>query len=316
MPYGVERDEQACSAAEPWACKNTQTGEVMGCHASEEAAQTQLAALMANVEEARSKLASAFDAGLPEYRSLAFADFEATNDGWGFDGLLAVYGEQADLGAWTEEFRHGAFRKPLSNGEQTVLTYEHSQELPALATTRGGTMRLKDDVKGVRVQADIAQHYVGEAARELIKRGDISGMSPGMVVGKGNSEVTMGREKPHRAIRALKHLPEVSLTPGPVYAGTTAEMRSMWALKMAESLGPMQHVLMGAYPQLENRASTRAAGTGEDEAETETCETCGQEPCSCDSSGEVEEQRSGVTSAKSEAAARRRRLQMMGLSLP
>src|SRR4051812_23177937 len=123
-------------------------------------------------------LSQLLDAGLPEFRSVPFLDFESTDDGWGFRGLAAVYGEPADIGDFTEEFARGAFRKPLANGDNTRLIYDHSPpHVPVLATLRARTMAIKDDVKGLDVSASIAQHYIGEAARELIKRGDIKGMS-------------------------------------------------------------------------------------------------------------------------------------------
>lgn len=266
---------------------------------------------MANSEE----LAKLLDAGLPEFRSVPFLDFEARDDGWGFEGLAAVYDQEADIGDFTEEFRRGAYRRPLANGENTRLAYDHSPpHVPVLATIAGKTMSLKDDVKGLVVRASIAKHYVGEAARELINRGDIKGMSPGFIVGRGNSEVTMRGEKPHRVIKALKHLPEVSLTPDPAYAGTSAELRSLWAFQMAESLAYPQHALLGAYPQLESRAEDQDVDTDVEPAKTETCETCGTVPCTC---VDVEEQHAGaVEDFESAAAARRRRLQLMGLSLP
>lgn len=47
MPYHVVKSAK-CPVSKPWACLKTQTGEVMGCHASEKAAQAQMAALYAN----------------------------------------------------------------------------------------------------------------------------------------------------------------------------------------------------------------------------------------------------------------------------
>lgn len=276
--------------------------------------------------EQRNNLSALLDAGLPEFRSVPFSDFESEDDGWGFRGLAAVYGEEADLGDFTEEFQRGAFRKPLANGDNTRLIYEHAPpHMPVLATIGGGTLTVKDDVKGLDVRGRIAQHYVGEAARELIRRGDITGMSPGMIVGAGNSEISWrANGRMHRAIRALKHLPELSLTSDPVYAGTTAEMRSMWAFKMAESLGPSQHALLGAYPQLESRAQAEAVDTDDEavaaaveaEKDPSTCEKCGValEEGAEHACNEDEEQRSGATAMA--AAARRRRLHMMGLTLP
>jgi HK97 family phage prohead protease len=258
------------------------------------------------------KLTAMLDAGLLEFRSVPFLDFESTDDGWGFRGLAGVYEEPADIGDFTEEFARGAYRRAIASGDNTRLAYDHSpRHVPVLATLHAKTMALKDDARGLDVRASIAKHYIGEAARELIRRGDIKGMSPGMTVGRGNSEVTMRGDKPHRVIRNLKHLHEVSITPDPAYAGTTAEMRSMWAFQMAESMGLPQHALAGAYPQLEGRATDLEADTGKEPAKAEACETCGSEPCACEP---AEEQRSGVDDSSS--AARRRRLQMMGLSLP
>jgi HK97 family phage prohead protease len=254
---------------------------------------------------------------LPEYRSMAFIDFEVRDDGWGFEGLASPYDATADIGEFTEEFKRGAYRKPVAAGENTRLVYDHSPpHFPILASIKGGTMQIRDDVKGLVVRANIAKHYLGEAARELIQRGDIKGMSPGFIVGRGNSEVVMRGDKPHRIIHNLKRLIEISLTPDPAYAATTAELRSLWAMHLAESLGGVQHAFMGAYPQPESRATTEE-GT-QDTATPEVPDA--EEPT--DDRGEpveappvVEEQPSGVD-ADTAYAARTRRLQMLGLTLP
>ena len=257
---------------------------------------------------------------LPEYRSMPFVDFEVRDDGWGFEGIVTPYGETADIGDFTEEFKHGAYRKVLASGENTRLAYDHSPpHVPVLATVKGGTLSIREDGGKVRVKASIAKHYIGEAARELVQRGDITGMSPGFVVGRGNSEMTMRGGKPHRVIHNLKHLIEISLTPDPAYATTTAELRSLWAIHMAEELGDMQHALMGTYQQLEGRAV--AEGTDEDEATPEPQpEVQAEARDDAEPQGEVEpeaevdEQPSGADATA--YAARKRRLQMLGLTLP
>src|SRR5512132_1414632 len=53
MPWRVGRNAK-CPASKPWAVTNKQTGRVMGCHATEEAAKRQLAALNANEPQASS----------------------------------------------------------------------------------------------------------------------------------------------------------------------------------------------------------------------------------------------------------------------
>lgn len=256
-------------------------------------------------------LEKVLEAGLPEFRSMPFLDFEAEDDGWGFHGLASPYDEVADIGDFTEEFMRGTYRRVLARGENTRLVYDHSPpHVPVLATRHGGTVEFKEDARGLAVRGRIAKHYIGEATRELINRGDIKGMSPGFVVGKGNAEMTL-RAKPHRRIKDLKHLLEVSLTPDPAYAGTTAEMRSLWAYQMAEALGQSQHAFVGAYSQLESRATDPEADTGDEPAKTD-CDACGNSPCEC---APVDEQRSGAD-AQAAAAARTRALHLLGLQLP
>lgn len=53
MPFKVVRDEKKCSPSKPYACINSETGKVHGCHESREAAVRQLRALYRNVPEAR-----------------------------------------------------------------------------------------------------------------------------------------------------------------------------------------------------------------------------------------------------------------------
>jgi uncharacterized protein len=256
-----------------------------------------------------------------EARSVAFTDVDTSKDGWSFEGLAAVYDQETDLGQYTESMARGSYRKVLSRGENVPMLHDHNVMLPVLATTGGGTLKLADDTKGLRVKADIAKHFVGEAVRELVQRGDIRGMSVGFVAGAGNSRVESRGGKLHRTLTDFKKLLDVSPTWEPAYAGTSAELRSLRALQMAEDVDQAQQILTGAVPQLEDGAPVDEAEPGESEAKKDpedvTCEKCGETIA-----GEHEcaegEQRSGVEAADYEvaAAARRRRLQMLGLALP
>ena len=53
MPWTIKGDYKACPTGKKWAVVNKKTGRVMGCHASQAHALRQLAALYANVPEAR-----------------------------------------------------------------------------------------------------------------------------------------------------------------------------------------------------------------------------------------------------------------------
>jgi len=298
VPFEVKRNEQACSASKPWSTRNSETGDVMGCHESEEAAQAQLRALQANVDDEGTRSATALErlSETAEMRSVAFTDVDASADGGTFEGYAAVFDHEADLGDFTESISRGAFRKALSNGTNVPMLYDHNAGLPILATTKSGTLKLEEDAKGLRVRADVAKHFMGDAVRELVKRGDIAGMSFGFVAGRGNSKIENRGGRPHRNLTGFKRLLDVSPTWDEAYSGTDAAFRSLTAIQMAESLEAAQQVLGGASPQPEDGVPQPQAGTNNDEDE-------GQ-------------QLSGVEDALAAAAARRRRLQMMGLSLP
>lgn len=253
-----------------------------------------------------------------EARSAAFTDVEISKDGWSFEGLAAVYDQETDLGDFTESVSRGAYRKAIPSSGNIPMLYHHNAMLPVLATTDGNTLQLADDAKGLRVKADIAQHYVGEAVRELVKRGDIKGMSAGFIVGRGNSRVEQRTSKPHRNITDFKRLLDVSPTWEPAYAGTTAELRSLRALQIAEDIDHVQQLIPGAVPQRDDGAPIDDAEPSESEAEKDPqCETCG---VAIDGDAEhvcaEVEQRSGADAAQAAAAARRRRLQMLGVALP
>jgi HK97 family phage prohead protease len=265
-----------------------------------------------NADAVEQRSAAPFDGERPESRSMRFADMDVAPDGWSFDGLLSVYDEPADLVSHIERFARGAYRKVLASGDNVPMLYHHNEDLPVLATTKGGTLSLKDDAKGLRVKADIAQHYVGEAARQLVKRGDITGMSPGFVAGRGNSKVEQRNGRIYRTITGLKKLLDVSLTWEPAYAGTTAELRSLRAPQLADDIDLLQRLLAGVAPQLEKRAQVEIEPESPPADVPDPEVTPDEEPAAPDD----EEQRSGVESAQADAAARRRRLQMMGFSLP
>lgn len=258
----------------------------------------------------------------PEIRSAPFLDMEVSSDGWSFDGLAGVYDEETDLGDFTESQSRGAYRKVIGRMENVPMLYHHRDELPVLATTKAGTLQLRDDVKGLRVKATIAQHYVGEAVRALVKSGDIGGMSTGFIVGQGNSKLeARAGGKPHRTITDFRALLDVSPTWLPAYTGTNAEMRSLGAQHLTQELERLQQLLAGTAPQREERATEAAPEAPEavepdgEDAKCDKCATTLERDVEHTCAGE-DEQRSGADSARADAAARRRRLQLLGLTLP
>jgi HK97 family phage prohead protease len=297
--------------------------------------------------------------GRVEARSVAFNDVDTSKDGGTFTGYAAVFDHEADIGDFTESIMRGAFRKSIPASGNVPMLYDHNPALPVLATTGGGTLKLKEDGKGLFVEARVANHYMGEAVRELVKRGDIRGMSFGFIAGQGNSRIERrSGSKPHRTLSGFQRLLDVSPTWDPAYEATSAELRSLRALEMAHDLSvlkprpvefrstveevqtlqdrlselqshveallknavvddePVVSPPTPAEPVVTPQEPVQEPGVQEDADEPVTAPQTPQDPQEQDPPDQQDqEQRSGVDPDNG-AAARRRRLHMMELSLP
>lgn len=192
----------------------------------------------------------------PNMRSAEFSDLEITEvrDDFIFDGYAAVFGEPTDLGEFTEEIRHGAFRKVLSKGGNVPLLVEHNRE-QLLATTRSGRLRLAEETKGLRVSANVPITDLSRRVKTLYDSGDMTGMSFGFICGRGNSDRQMRNGKPHRILKSFNRLLDVTTTWDPAYASAEAQFRTM-AFAAPGSAEPGRDHLLGVYPtQLDEPAA-------------------------------------------------------------
>jgi HK97 family phage prohead protease len=206
--------------------------------------------------ELAEKFFDAYDE-VPNHRSARLAEIEVSewSEGFRFEGLAAVFGKPTEVGGqFYESVEHGAFRKALSSGENVPMFVEHalkSDQIP-LATTAGGTMRLREVPEGLKVEADVADTTLGRDLRISVKRGDISGMSYGFIAGKGAAKWTRKEGRTHRVLHNLKKILDVSPTWDPEYQHTSAEFRTaQLAIGSPESL---QQILSGDLSQLEEGA--------------------------------------------------------------
>jgi HK97 family phage prohead protease len=119
-----------------------------------------------------------------------------------------------------EYVKRGAFSKTLNDGADVRLLIDH--EGVPLARTKSGTMRLKEDERGLAVEADL-DPMNPDAARVIsaMKRGDLSQMSFAFRTIKDQfSDDRMVRE-----LREVQ-LYDVSVVTFPAYEETVAEIRS------------------------------------------------------------------------------------------
>ncbi|MBN8958574.1 MAG: HK97 family phage prohead protease [Rhizobiales bacterium] len=159
-----------------------------------------------------------------ERRSLVrVVETRANGDKVTVAGYAAVFGETADIGGYFREIiAPGAFGKSLKSGD--IRAYFDHDSGRVLGRSSAGTLRLSEDEKGLAVEIDLPDTSDGRDVKELIARGDVSGMSIGFMVTKQTWDETV--EPPTRTSQEVI-LREVSIVSEPAYEGTSIALRSL-----------------------------------------------------------------------------------------
>lgn len=163
------------------------------------------------------------------------ADFEVreTSDGMNFEGYAAVFNSDSLPLPFIERIAPGAFKRSLQSRNEVKLLWNHDSGEP-LASLRGGTLKLTEDDRGLKVSATLASTTRGRDVAELIRSKTIDSMSFGFSVIKDtwNGDV--------RTLDSVR-LYEVSIVSSPAYEATagTVAVRSAEGIdadKLAEGL--------------------------------------------------------------------------------
>ena len=137
-------------------------------------------------------------------------------------GYAALYGvESRDLGGFRERIEPGAFREVLAADPDTYLTLNHSQD-KVLARTHSGTLRLRDEARGLAFEADLGDGPTAQDVRDQVRRGDVTGASFRFKVAP-NGERWEGER---RSLTRIGSLIDISLATVPAYDGPRVELRS------------------------------------------------------------------------------------------
>jgi HK97 family phage prohead protease len=158
----------------------------------------------------------------PETR-VSDAEFEirAVGDKMTFSGYAAVFNSDSQPLPFIERIAPGAFKRSLQSRNDVKLLWNHDSGEP-LASTRSGTMRLFEDSKGLRVEAELAPTTRGKDLSILMERGDIDKMSFGFNV-QSDSWSPDGNIRTLESVRLL----EVSIVTFPAYESSVAQVRSI-----------------------------------------------------------------------------------------
>jgi HK97 family phage prohead protease len=138
-------------------------------------------------------------------------------------GYAAVFNVAADIGGFfREQVAPGAFAKAIKGGDVRAL-FDHRSGA-VLGRTKSGTLRMKEDERGLAVEIDLPDTQVARDLVASMERGDIDGMSFGFNVTRQVWDETT--DPPLRTIQEVE-LHEVSVVTFPAYEETEAALRSL-----------------------------------------------------------------------------------------
>lgn len=139
-------------------------------------------------------------------------------------GYAAVFSSEANLGTFSEVIRPGAFAKSLASGLNVRALYHHDGGA-LLGTTKGGTLELREDAKGLAFKLALPDTTHGRDLAILVDRGDVTGCSFGFRVAPGGDR---WQDVNGQMVRELLNveLLEVTLTADPAYQDTSVAIRS------------------------------------------------------------------------------------------
>ena len=139
-----------------------------------------------------------------------------------FVGYAAVFNSDSEPLPFVEQIRPGAFQRTLSARNNIKMFVNHEDTMP-LASTRSGTMRLSEDSRGLRVEADMPNTTFARDLVELMRSNIVDSMSFGFHVPRGGDEWSDDGQRRFLNEIALR---EVSVVTGfPAYEETSATIR-------------------------------------------------------------------------------------------
>lgn len=163
-----------------------------------------------------------------EKRSVVYSNLElrAADGSNTLIGYAAVFDTPSvDMG-FTEYVSRGAFTKTLKDGADVRLLVDH--EGAPLARTKSGTLRLTEDDRGLRVEADLdPANPLAQTVMSALRRGDMNQMSFAF-------RTIRDQWSKDRAVRELREvqLYDVSVVTFPAYEATVAEVRAQRTAKL------------------------------------------------------------------------------------
>jgi len=179
-----------------------------------------------------------------EYRSFVECRAEVPAGSKRIDGYAVVFDVKSlDLGGFREIIKPEAVNRTLREGLDVRALVDHDSG-KVIGRTRAGTLTLKKEKRGLRVDIDPPDTTAGRDILESVRRGDISGMSFGFRVVTDEWRMEDGE-----AIRDVfdMEIREVSIVGFPAYPQTSVDvaqrsLRAFQATRRGSNIKWLQRV--------------------------------------------------------------------------
>ena len=137
------------------------------------------------------------------------------SSGMKFSGYAAVFNSASrDLGGFVEYIKPGAFARSLASRNKIMLLWNHDTSMP-LASTRNGSLTLREDKRGLFVEATLPDTTLGRDIAAQVRSGLTDSMSFGFQVKRDSWNAT-GDQRTLEDVALF----EVSLVTSEAYSAT------------------------------------------------------------------------------------------------
>ncbi len=155
---------------------------------------------------------------------------DGAGDGLTLSGYAAVFNSPTRIDSWEGEFDEviapGAFKRTIRSGTP-VMQFDHGHHPLIGSLPIASIKRLREDARGLYVEANVFDNWMTEPLRDAISEGAISGMSFRFSVVKDSLDIDpAGKKLPLRTLREVK-LYELGPVVFPAYADTSVALRSL-----------------------------------------------------------------------------------------
>jgi HK97 family phage prohead protease len=145
--------------------------------------------------------------------------------------LLSGYAARYDSITTLHVIEGMEFKEVIAKGafdgadtKDCFLKYNHSDQIPVLARTRGGSLKLASDELGLRFEAKLFNTSVAKDVYTLVREGGLDKCSFAFTIAKDGE--TFDRKTRTRTITKIEKLWDVSIVNNPAYESTYVSARS------------------------------------------------------------------------------------------